>query len=68
MITETVLLSALRLYQQEEMDTTDPEQWEALADLYERYGLVSNADTCRRRAQYYRKVCEQSGGVHEQNR
>ncbi len=65
MIAET-FLSALRLYQVE-MDSADPEQWEALADLYERYGLLSNADACRQRAEHYRKVLE-SGGEDEKNR
>lgn len=67
MTAETVL-SVLRMYQLE-MDSADPAHWEALADLYEHYGLVSNAMACRRRAEYYHDVwSKQIGGSDEQNR
>jgi len=70
MIAETVLsvLSLLRMYQLE-ADCADPEHWEALAALYEHYGLVSNAAACRRRAEYYHRISsKQIGGSDEQDR
>lgn len=66
MMAET-FLSVLRLYQVE-MDSADPEQWEALADLYEQYGMLSNAHACRQRAAYYRKLRQHEEGGDEKNR
>ncbi len=63
-LTPNDLIVTLRKYQMI-MDQTNALQWEALADLYEHYGLMSNADACRRRAAYYRGL---SGGEHEENR